>query len=349
LKSNAADGRDSELRSCPQWSFGGVAIGRCQFELWLPGLHVEQGSMSLSSLEQSCLTGHARGDALEGVGPGNHNETAWVEFGLRLLLESAEIVRDLRLLPVADAVNFKANGSPWTQQERQIEALVTERLAQFCPEAAFVGEESGGTLPVRGPALAIDPVDGTWSLVNHSETCTTTFAFYNDGEAFLGMVANPVTGELAYACRETGARFIQLPLFGAGEGARNLPFDRARPDSLLVNLQPQRNAGSAADGLFAAWRDKKISMLKMIGGSPSWSLFEAAKGSFVYVNLWTEHPADPFDLAAGVLLVRFAGGEVTDLAGTPIDPATHSGPFVAGIDARSRERVADLTGRCLGG
>ena len=37
-------------------------------------------------------------------------------------------------------------------------------------------------------------------------------------------------------------------------------------------------------------------MLKLSGGSPAWSLLEAAKGRFVYVNLWTSRPADPFDL-----------------------------------------------------
>ena len=89
-------------------------------------------------------------------------------------------------------------------------------------------------------------------------------------------------------------------------------------------------------------------MMKLTGGSPSWSLLEAAKGRFVYVNLWASKPSDPFDLAAGVLLVRGAGGEVSDLDGNPIDPAAHSGPFVAAIDEAERNNVTDLVRQALG-
>jgi fructose-1,6-bisphosphatase/inositol monophosphatase family enzyme len=115
----------------------------------------------------------------------------------------------------------------------------------------------------------------------------------------------------------------------------------------LVNLQPQRDAADAAGALFAAWRGGTVNMMKLTGGSPSWSLLEAAKGSFVYVNLWTTRPSDPFDLAAGVLLVREAGGEVTDLDGNPIDAAAHSGPFIAAIDERTRDKLASIIRRSM--
>lgn len=304
--------------------------------------------MTLTPLEKSCVESYRKGEAFRVARADADSESSWVAFGLHLLLETGAVVRDMRLLPMAEAVHFKADGSPWTEQERRIESLVRKRLARFCPEATFIGEESGGELPSRGRALAIDPVDGTWSLVNRTETCTTTFAFYEDGKAYLGMVQNPVTGELGYACEETGSRLIQLSLFGEQDRACSLPCDRGRTESVLVNLQPQRDAAAVAQDLFAAWQDGGVQMMKLTGGSPSWSLLEAAKGSFVYVNLWTARPSDPFDLAAGVLLVRGAGGDVSDLDGNPIDPAVHSGPFVAAFDEREREHVTNLVKRALG-
>ena len=60
------------------------------------------------------------------------------------------------------------------------------------------------------------------------------------------------------------------------------------------------------------------------------------------MNAWGKRPAEPFDLAAGVLLVRGAGGEVTDLDGNPIDEAVHAGPWIAGLEAGQRARVAHV-------
>ncbi len=47
-------------------------------------------------------------------------------------------------------------------------------------------------------------------------------------------------------------------------------------------------------------------------------------------------------MAAGIMLVRGAGGDVTDLARTPIETTDHRGPFVAGIDEEARCKVAAL-------
>jgi fructose-1,6-bisphosphatase/inositol monophosphatase family enzyme len=278
-------------------------------------------------------------DAAIGVIDG---EAAWLRFGLSALLETGRMVRDMRLLPMGEAVQFKSDGSPVTDLERRIETFVRERLTDFCSDAGFVGEESGGVLPLRGYAVAIDPVDGTWSLVNRTETCTTGLGIFHDGEAFLGMVLNPATGELAYAARDTGTRLLQISLFGEDDAAVTLPGERLRPQTLLVNLQPSRDAQGVVGGFFEAWREGGLNMVKLPGGSPLWAMLEAAKGSFVYVNLWSRRAAQAYDLAAGIMLVRGAGGDVTDLTGKPIETTDHRGPFVAGIDQEACRKVTAI-------
>ncbi len=69
----------------------------------------------------------------------------------------------------------------------------------------------------------------------------------------------------------------------------------------------------------------------------------------MYINLWGRHPAYAFDLAAGVLLVQGAGGEVTDLKGVPIDPVGHQGPFIAAVDEVARSQVSELVGEAVSG
>ncbi len=305
--------------------------------------------MTLTNLERACLDAHGTGNrndtALAAIGGATSGEADWLRFGLSVLLEAGRMVRASRLRPMDEGVHFKSDGSPVTALDHQIEAFVRERLTEFCPEAGFVGEESGGTLPPRGYAAAIDPVDGTWSLVNRTETCSTGLAFFHDGETFLGMVLNPATGELAYATRDTGTRLLQFSMFGEDDTACPLPGERPSHRALLVNLQPSREAQSLVGGLFEAWREGGVNMVKLSGGSPLWAMLETAKGSFVYVNLWSKRPAHAYDLAAGILLLRGAGGDVTDVAGQPIPTTGHRGPFIAGIDPEARRKVADIVRR----
>ena len=54
-----------------------------------------------------------------------------------------------------------------------------------------------------------------------------------------------------------------------------------------------------------------------------------------------------YDLAAGVQILRAAGGEVMDLRGRPIDAVRHGGPSVAGIDANSRNAVLQILRRVV--
>ena len=298
--------------------------------------------MTLTKLERACVDAHRKGKGMDAVVGATGDETAWLRFGLGVLLETGRMVRGMRLRPIDEGVQIKSDGSPVTALERRIESFVRERLTAFCPEAGFVGEESGGALPARGFAVALDPVDGTWSLVNRTETCATGLACFHDGEAFIGMVLNPATGELAYAASAGATRLLQISMFGDDDAAVTLPGERLRPRAVLVNLQPSRDSQGMVGGFFEAWRDGGLDMVKLPGGSPLWAMVEAAKGSFVYVNLWSRRAAQAYDLAAGIMLVRGAGGDVTDLAGKPIETTDHRGPFVAGIDREARHKVAAI-------
>ena len=124
--------------------------------------------MALTALEKRCIDDFRDGRESMLGGADVTGEDAWIEFGLRLMLRAGSIVRDLRLQPMSGMANFKQDGSPCTDQERAIETHFKEALNRFCPEATFVGEESGGTLAAQGHVLAVDPVDGTWAMINRS-------------------------------------------------------------------------------------------------------------------------------------------------------------------------------------
>ena len=279
----------------------------------------------LNAIEKAYIDAYRR---REPQSVSTEDETSrWVGAGLYMVLDAGRLVREQRTVAGRDGVHYKDDGSPATRLEADIESLLRKRLAKFAPDASVVGEETGGALSGSGVEVAIDPIDGTWAFLSSTETYTTTLGVFVDGEPVLGMISNPTTGEIGYAVRGGEARLVRLSVFGEPDTASSLPEHRATPDNVLVNVHPNRTGGSVMSALYDAWRENGIRTVRSPGGSPSWALVEAARGAFVYLNLWSKKAAEPFDLAPGVLLVRAAGGEVMGLDGQPIDALRPRRPF----------------------
>lgn len=259
-------------------------------------------------------------------------ESSLVSYGLWALLKIGNLIRSARILPAQIAFKYKDNSSPTTDLEKRIEEFVIETARQFFPDLAFIGEESGGELSSERVSIALDPIDGTRSLLSHTESCTTSLAFYRKGRPFIGMVLNPGTGELGYAINGHNTRLIQLSLFAEEDYAVDLPTrQNTHSRACLVNFQPASNNENLARTLYHLWEQGKVQFVKSIGGSPSWALLEAAKGHFIYVNHWEAPPAVSYDLAAGIMLVRGAGGEVVNEEGSAIPFVGHQGLLIAGV------------------
>ena len=299
--------------------------------------------MDLNPIEKEAIEEFRRRSSPDWPSPPVDERAEWLRFGLFLLSRAGAIVRNMRLGPLKKLVRFKADGSPVTLQDEEIESILQKEASRFMPDMHIVGEESGGRIPLEGIAVAVDPIDGTWAFINRMETCATSLVFLRDQVPFLGLVMNPVTGELAYAFSDSKSRLLQFSMFGENDTGYDLPIERASPDSVLVHVHPNKSAGDLMNRLLRGWADGEISMLRMSGGSPAYFLLEAAKGSFGYINLWSSRPAEVYDLLAGILIVRGAGGEVIDTTGTSVSGLDHSGPFIAGIDRDTLKKIVEFT------
>ena len=296
--------------------------------------------MSLTPLETSALDSFRRDDFPPQATGDERSD--WIQVGLSIALYAARLLRSSGPTVDVSEVDLKSDGSPVTELDRQIEERVRTALAKFHPEAVIVGEEGGGELPADGSAVAIDPVDGTWAYISGTGTAATTLAVFTDGAPFLGVVSNPTTGEIAYTVDEGHARLIRLAMLGEADVGHDLPLPGADPSKILVNIQPSPAAQPVVGALYEAWNRRDIQYVRSPGGSPVWAMLEAAKGRFCYFNAWSERPAEPFDLAAGALLVRAAGGEVVGLDGKPIDAVRHAGPFVASVQPATRSKLLEI-------
>ena len=294
--------------------------------------------MPLNALETSVVGGFRSGGSVPSDDPDKGE--SWVAFGLHAALVAGGSVREAR--GERGHAMLKDDGSPHTELELTIEEVVRVDLARFAPDAVMVGEESGGRMSSDGFVVAIDPVDGTWAFLSQTETYSTTLNVFRDGEPYFGIVSNPATGEVGYALAGHGTRLVRLDLFGEGDAGMDLPLRHFADGKLLVNLHPGRASGGVQRALHEQWTGGPVRMVRSPGGSPAWALLDAARGHYTYANVWSKRPAEPWDLTAGLLLMRGAGGDVVDLERRSIDPVAHSGPFVAGVDERGRDAVVEI-------
>jgi len=286
--------------------------------------------MPLTPFESSCLKSFQNGEKPNPIRVAEQEDL--LRFGIWLLLNIARLVRGKRYFTESIEASLKHDGSPVTKLELEIEDFVRGELSLLPHDTVFISEESGGILPKSGLAVVLDPIDGTRSFLAQSETFSTSLAFYLDSQPIIGMVINPSTGELGYVAQGMQTRLIQISLFGESHVGVSLPTKKTNTFSpTLVNVHPSSRASTLVSGLYGLWRQDSVRFVRSCGGSPAYALLDAAKGHFIYVNIWDRNPSAPFDLAAGIMLVRGAGGEVLDVHEKPVKFNDHTGPIIAGV------------------
>jgi len=228
-----------------------------------------------------------------------------------------------------------------TEVDRESERMVSESLLAAFPDSTVMGEELTPDLPSSlaprpsSPVWIVDPLDGTTNFLHRFPFYAVSIAALVDGALEAACVLH-VPPALEYtATRGGGARLGDTPiavstladpalaLIGTG-----FPFSRL--DQLELYQRHFAAVASATAGIRRP-------------GSAALDLCDVAAGRFD--GFWELRLA-PWDMAAGVLLVREAGGVVTDLDGSP-DVVRH-GPIVAGNPAMHGWLMETLRGEGRG-
>jgi myo-inositol-1(or 4)-monophosphatase len=197
--------------------------------------------------------------------------------------------------------------------DREAEETIRELLHAGHADATLVGEElSPDALTPGGLAFVFDPLDGTTNFLHGFPWYAVSVAAMVDGVLAAGAVLNAATGELFTATAGGGARRGGQPirvsaitdperaLIGTG-----MPFREGENVERYVAMLPEIMRGSA--GIRRA-------------GAAALDLADVACGRF---EAFWELRLAPWDIAAGVLLVREAGGIVTTLDGDAC-PVAHT-------------------------
>ena len=100
----------------------------------------------------------------------------------------------------------KADGSPVTAADREIETALREALSVRRPGDPILGEEEGGTLDPQVPTWVIDPIDATKNFMRGIGVFATLIAVMHRGKPVVGVASMPALGERWDAADGSGAR-----------------------------------------------------------------------------------------------------------------------------------------------
>jgi myo-inositol-1(or 4)-monophosphatase len=197
-----------------------------------------------------------------------------------------------------------------TDADRASEALIVARLRSDYPNASILAEESGAHRGTSGERWIVDPLDGTTNFAHAYPLFCISIAYEVDGELLAGVVYAPVLRECFAAERGSGARLGDRPIrVSAIDRIGDALFCTGfKPSDYERNATQFRNMSGRAQGVR---RD----------GTAALDLAYVACGRFD--GFW-EFDLSSWDVAAGTLLIREAGGTVTAVDGSP-----------AGVDAPS--------------
>jgi myo-inositol-1(or 4)-monophosphatase len=233
-------------------------------------------------------------------------------------------------------VSQKAPGDYVTAADQKVDKFLREELAKVRPGYAFLTEETGA-VPGTDPEhrFIIDPIDGTMNFMHAVPFFAITIALERKDELVAAITYNPITDEM-YSAEKGGGAFLNNKRMRVAQrrdihdtlvsyemphrGGKELPLSRAELSVLQGRVVGIRGTGSAA-----------LSLAYVAAGR-----FDAMVCR--NINQW--------DIAAGILLVREAGGFVADPDGdkNPMDTgnilATNADLLPQFKDALSKAREA---------
>jgi len=189
-----------------------------------------------------------------------------------------------------------------TESEKEIIAAIQAKF----PEHAFLCEESGlqeGTDEFR---WIIDPLDGTVNFAHNVPIFSISIALTHRGELVLGVVLNPMDGELYSAVRGQGAQLNGRPI--------RVSSTRALSESLLITGFPYNIQEIFEPVMIRYGTCLKASQAVRRLGSAALDLCYVACGRF---EAFWEQCLKPWDTAAGVLIAVEAGAKVTTFSNRP--------------------------------
>lgn len=227
----------------------------------------------------------------------------YLDVALEIARESGALLAQLAGQP--HEISYKRKSDIVTEADRRSEAMILERLRGHFPGHSIVAEESGSKDTGSEYCWYVDPLDGTTNFAHGFPVYCVTLALAYRDEVIAGVVYDPNREEIFAAERGAGATL---------NGRRiTVSHTASLAESLLgTGFPPFASNHDLNIQLF--FRLTQLSHGIRRAGAAALDLCSVAAGRFE--GFW-ELKLNPWDKAAGSLLVAEAGGRVSDLSGGP--------------------------------
>ena len=232
-------------------------------------------------------------------------------------------------------VSLKGPANFVTAADRRSEQILREELAKARPGYGFLGEEGGRTEGSdKTHTWIVDPLDGTTNFLHGIPQFAISIALQRDDAIVAAVIYNPATDELFAAERGKGAFLSDQR---SNDQRLRVAARRRLADAVVACGIPHYGRGDLALGrLELAAVQEQVAGLRRFGAA-ALDLAWVAAGRF---DGYWERNLSPWDMAAGLLMVREAGGFATDLDGG--DAILSKGHVAAGNEIVHRELLALL-------
>lgn len=210
-----------------------------------------------------------------------------------------------------ERVTREKNGSAAdlvTKYDVAVQEFLKTELLRLRPDADFFGEEGDHAKLSRDWVFIVDPIDGTTNFVRELNYSNIAAALAYRGDVRYAAVYNPFADEL-YAAEKGG---------GATLNSRPIHVSRRPLDHAVTMCGSTIYDRACTDRSFAIMRhlyDRCLDFRRF--GAAELDICQVAAGR---IDVFFECRLSPWDFAAGSLILSEAGGRLTRLDGTPVDP-----------------------------
>lgn len=227
-------------------------------------------------------------------------------------------------------VSLKGPANFVSAADRRAEEVLRTELAKARPGYGFLGEEGGRREGSdKSHCWIVDPLDGTTNFLHGIPQFAISIALEREGAIVAGVIYNPANEELFIAERGKGAFLNDQRLRVAAR--------RRLSEAVVACGLPHLGRGDLAQfrNEFAAVQGKVAGLRRF--GAATLDLAWVAAGR---LDAYWERNLSPWDMAAGLIMVREAGGYASDLEGR--DDMFGKGEIIAGNEIMHRELLAAI-------
>lgn len=228
----------------------------------------------------------------------------FLEIAIETAREAGAILRNDSGRP--KNISYKGEVDLVTETDKRSEALIVSRLRSRFPQHAIIAEEGGGGEPAKARyTWHVDPLDGTTNFAHGYPCVAVSIGLLEDGEPLAAVVLNPFADELFTAERGEGAYLNQKRIHVS-------PVEKLANSLLATGFPTDQRSRSININYYWEFTLRTHGIRR--DGSAALDLCSVACGRFE--GFW-EFGLKSWDAAAGILMVREAGGAVTDFSGRP--------------------------------